>query len=241
MTDKWKDIWNGRDTDMASIRDGADEFAVYSRLKEMDGFDVAVGDRKAYYSSFYHAALELWQRMIERLDIQSVYEIGCGSGANLYLLKNRGIKVGGLDYSEKLAGAAQEILGKEGNFISVGEAADLATEEKWDVLFCCSVFEYFPDAGYGLKVLEKMYEKATKAVIVLEVFDKALQEECEQHRRKTIDNYDEKYKGLGKTFYTRDMFMQFAQERHSRIEFTEVDNPYYWNSRYQYNCILYKD
>ncbi len=241
MSGKWKDIWNRRDTDMSSVEDTADELTVYSRLKKMDGFDVAVGDQQAYYSSFYHSALNLWQHMQEEMEIQSVYEIGCGSGANLYLLKNRGIKVGGIDYSGKLAGVAQKITGEEGKNVSVGEAADIATDEKWDVLFCCSVFEYFPDEGYGLNVLEKMYEKADKAVILLEIFDKALQEECEQHRRETIDNYDEKYRGLEKTFYTRDMFRKFAQQKHARIEFTGVDNPYYWNSRYQYNCILYKD
>lgn len=241
MENKWKDIWNKRDTDMVFIKDAIDEFAVYTRLKKMDGFDVAVGEQKLYYSSFYHSALSLWRHMQEEMEVQSVYEIGCGSGANLYLLKNRGIKVGGIDYSEKLAGVAQEVLGEEGKSVSVGEAADIETSENWDVLFCCSVFEYFPDERYGRKVLEKMYEKAGKAIIILEIFDKDLQEQCEQHRRKTIDNYDEKYKGLEKTFYTREMFMEFAKEKNSRIEFMEVDNPYYWNSRYQYSCILYKD
>lgn len=241
MSGKWKDIWNRRDIDMASIKDAADELTVYSRLKKMDGFDVAVKDQEAYYSSFYHSALNLWQHMQKEMALQSVYEIGCGSGANLYLLQNRGLKVGGIDYSEKLVSVAQKILGEEGNSVSVGEAADIAVGEKWDVLFCCSVFEYFPYESYGRKVLEKMYEKADKAVIVLEIFDKALQNECEQHRRNTIENYDEKYKGLEKMFYTRDMFIQFAQQKNCRIEFTQVDNPYYWNSRYQYNCILYKD
>lgn len=148
------------------------------------------------------------------------------------------MKVGGIDYSEKLVGVAQEILGEGRGSVSVGEAVDVAIDEKWDVVFGCSVFEYFPDERYGQKVLEKMYGKAGKAIIILEIFDKALQEQCEQHRRKIIENYDEKYKGLKKTFYTREMFMEFAKGKNSRIEFMEVDNPYYWNSRYRYRCIL---
>lgn len=45
------------------------------------------------------------------MDVNSVYEVGCGSGANLYLLKNRGIQVGGIDYSRSLVDTAKKIVG----------------------------------------------------------------------------------------------------------------------------------
>lgn len=241
MVNKWKDIWNSRDTKFDLEIASADEFAVYSRLKEMDGFDVAVGDGKAYYSNFYNSALNLWKYMQEKTDVRSVYEVGCGSGANLYILKNRGIRTGGIDYSEKLVDAARKILGKDGENVSVGEAASITYDKKWDVLLSVSVFEYFPNEEYGQLVLEKMYEKAQKAVIILEVFDRDLKIECEQHRRESIQDYDKKYEGLDKMFYPRSMFEKFAKERHCRLEFTAVDNDCYWNSRYQYNCIIYKN
>ena len=32
------------------------------------------------------------------------------------------------------------------------------------------------------------------------------------YRRKCVENYDEVYAGLDKTFYTREMFLQFSEE-----------------------------
>ena len=68
------------------------------------------------------------------------------------------------------------------------------------------------DATYGEAVLEKMYEKAQKAIIILEIFDKATKAKCEKYRRAMLDDYDEKYAGLDKMFYDRDMFRRFAEK-----------------------------
>lgn len=241
MANKWKDIWNNRNTDLELIDMTADEFTIYSKLKELDGYDVVVNDKEAYYKSFYQSALNLWEYMQKKTTIHSVYEVGCGSGANLYLLKNRDIKTGGIDYSEKLANVAQKILGEDGNSVTIGEAVTITADEKWDVVLSEGVFAYFPDEVYGQVVLEKMYEKANKAVIILEIFDKDLQSKCEQHRKESMPDYEEKYKDLDKIFYPRNMFERFAADRHSKIEFTKVNNDYYWNSKYFFNCIIYKE
>ena len=147
---------------------------------------------------------------------------------------------GGIDYSENLAKIAGKVLGKEDS-ITIGEAVDMPVDEQYDVVFSEGVFAYFPDEQYGLNVLKKMFDKAKKAVIVIEIFDKFLQKECEYHRREMIPNYEEMYAGLGRTFYDRDMFCDFAKRHHCRIEFGTVNNPYYWNSSYLFNCYLYKE
>lgn len=85
-----------------------------------------------------------------------------------------------------------------------------------------------------------MYEKAVKVIMVREVFDKAKQDACETYRRKMYANYEERYKGLDKVYYDREMFSRFAEERHCRIEFSAVDNKYYWNSEYLFHCCIYK-
>lgn len=129
---------------------------------------------------------------------------------------------------------------KDSGRIRTDEAVRMDTEEKYDVVFSDSVFAYFPDEEYGLKVLEKMYEKATKVIMVQEVFDKSMKQECEAYRRKMYADYDERYRGLDKVYYDREMFARFAGERHCRIEFSSVDNEYYWNSKYLFNCCIYK-
>lgn len=90
------------------------------------------------------------------------------------------------------------------------EADHISTDEKFDVVMADSVFAYFPDEAYVSDVLEKMYEKAHKAVLITEIFDKELEDACMQYRRAKIQNYDEKYKNLDKLFISKSMFEMFS-------------------------------
>jgi hypothetical protein len=47
---------------------------------------------------------------------------------------------------------------------------------------------------YAKEVLEKMNQKANKAIMVTEVYDKSKEEECINYRKSQIENYEEKYK-----------------------------------------------
>lgn len=239
MDNKWKEIWNKKGEHFDELLLKMDEFTVYSELKRLDGYDVSVENKEAYYRSFYDSAVSMWETIKSETGMVSAYEVGCGSGANLYLLKNRGIKVSGIDYSVNLANIAGTVVG-DSNCIEIDEALHMPTEEKFDVVFSDGVFPYFADEAYGEAVLEKMYAKANKVVLLSEIFDKAKKAECEEYRRSMLDGYDQKYVGLDKVFYSRDMFHQFAKEHRCRIEFSDVTNEYYWNSKYLFNCFLYK-
>ena len=239
MGERWKEVWNKDKEFTFSAMKGKNEIAIYRELKKLDGFDVSVEDAEAYYRRFYDETTTAWDHIRRTTGVCSAYEVGCGSGANLYLLQNRGMKVGGIDYSVSLTDVARQIV-EDGESIRTDEAARLDVDVKYDVVFSDSVFAYFPDEAYGLKVLEKMYEKASKVVMVWEVFDKSMQTECEAYRREMYADYDERYRGLDKVFYDREMFSRFAEERHCRIEFSGVDNEYYWNSKYLFNCCIYK-
>jgi hypothetical protein len=62
---------------------------------------------------------------MDRLGIRSgdtVYELGCGAGAFLYPLWQRGVKVGGLDYSSSLLDAARR-------GVAILDLPDLATRD----------------------------------------------------------------------------------------------------------------
>lgn len=239
MDNRWKEIWNKKGKNFETAAGDKGEFALYRELKSLDGFDVSIDDADAYYRRFYETATGMFAYIQEKVGFDSAYEVGCGSGANLYLLKNRGAKTGGIDYSQPLSDIAGKVL-EEGEGIQTGEAVSMPVEEKYDMVFSDSVFAYFPDETYGLRVLEKMYEKASRVIVLSEVFDKAMKEECEKSRREKLANYEELYQGLDKTFYDREMFERFAGDHGCRIEFTDVDNEYYWNSRYLFNCYIYK-
>ena len=99
-----------------------------------------------------------------------------------------------------------------------------------------SVFQYFQDTEYGMHVLEKMWKKAKKMVVITEIHDESMKEEHLNYRRQCVENYDEKYKGLDKTFYTKDMFLKFAEKTGARCDIVKPQNELYWNNKYVFDC-----
>lgn len=102
---QWKSIWNGKKLDKLDL--DRSEFEIFCDLKRADGFDVNVGNETAYYTAFYDAWKEMYHKLMDFTgnEIHSVYEVGCGSGVNLYLFQNRlghHARFGGIDYSTSL-------------------------------------------------------------------------------------------------------------------------------------------
>lgn len=44
------------------------------------------------------------------IQAKSAFEVGCGCGPNLLLMQERGLSVGGMDYSEGLVQSAKKIF-----------------------------------------------------------------------------------------------------------------------------------
>lgn len=216
-------------------------FDMFCKLKAADGYDTHV--QEGYYEGFF----EEWKRMNEKIHkefpvFDSVYEVGCGSGVNLYLYqKLMGIgRLGGIDYSLPLVSLARKVL--EGPCIELknGEAACMDVLPQYDIVLSEAAFIYFPDVQYGMGELERMYEKAKKAAVVKEVFDLAKKGACMQARRESIENYDERYKGLDKTFYDRELFLEFAERKGCKCSIVEPCLAGYWNNGFVYDVYLYK-
>ena len=51
------------------------------------------------------------------------------------------------------------------------EADCISAEPKYDLVLADSVFQYFQNPEYGMRVLEKMWEKANKIVVITEIHD----------------------------------------------------------------------
>lgn len=239
MENRWQEIWNKRKLDDSKIKIwGGDTRETFLELKRCDGFDVLEGG--VPYESF----LQQYHDMLDHLRISapaSAFEVGCGAGANLYLLWKDGFTVGGMDYSEALIKILQRVFpsGVMKECIT-DEASNLPTEQKYDVVFSNSVFSYFPDVSYATAVLEKMLAKATKAIALLDVHDAAKKEAFLSYRRANVEDYEERYKDLPKLFYPRDFFEAFAQQHDLTIEFTPSTIPGYWNNDFIYHCYLHR-
>ena len=202
----------------------------------MNGFDVMDGGIPP------NSLLMQAQRIKELLHPTaglSVFDVGCGAGANLYLLQRDGIAVGGTDYSAALVEAARGVL-PEARELTCGEADAFDTTLTYDAALSNSVFSYFPDEAFAERVLTRMLKKTAGAIGLIDIHDADKEEEFLAYRRAAIPDYDERYKGLGKLFYRRSFFEDFARAHDLRIEFPAIEMEGYWNTPFVFHVFLYR-
>ncbi len=228
----WKTIWEKK-----SLTNIDNNDHILMTLMKLDGFD----------SGFNALTEEIWIDYVtyikDKLKIsnnQSVFEVGCGSGAFLYPFYLNGHIIGGLDYSESLVEAAKHFMPK-GSF-SVSEAIDLSTDEKYDFVVSNGVFLYFTTYAYAREVLAKMLEKANYSIAVLEVSDYDKKDEALFIRKKHMneEEYTKRYKGLDHLYYKKSWFLQLADEFNCNIEIEDQKIKKYPNNLYRFNVFLHK-
>lgn len=234
MANNWKQIWSNRHLDNHTT----DTTELFVELKRCNGFDTQGG--KISDKELVNQYERIKSRLIEGSPdkVKSVYEFGCGSGANLLLFERDGFSCGGIDYSESLIDIAKDVLKTEDLICS--EAINTPEEPQYDCVLSNSVIAYFTDFDYARTVLEKMYKKTRYSIGLIDVFDSEKESAYVDYRRKTVENYDEKYADLPKLFYSRDFFTDFAKEHNLRIEFCDSTVENYWNNDFIFNCFMYK-
>lgn len=234
----WDKIWKNREMQI-DISSEDDVFATFCKLKRADGFDTQ--EASGYYEEFFSQWKEM-ESIIKKLvgQYNSVFEIGCGSGVNLYLFEKLigCSQLGGIDYSEKLLNIARKVV--QSKDIKCKEAIDVDSEKKYDIVISDRVFQYFQTTKYGMSVLEKMYNKANKCVIITEIHDIDKKNEHLDYRRQCVENYDVKYEGLDKTFYSKEDFIRFANDVGAKCLIKEPKNQLYWNNKFVFDCYIVK-
>lgn len=88
---KWKEVWSRYRGDLQKI-DVNDKEAVFMKLKMINGFDVLKDGIS--YKAFLQQYNGL-KKAMHLTDGESVFEVGCGSGANLYLFYMDNCAIGG--------------------------------------------------------------------------------------------------------------------------------------------------
>lgn len=237
MQNKWHEIWEKRQGNLEQI-DYNDYQAVFSELKRINGFDINDGGIPL------QSLLRQYEDTKRKLKLEkgdSLFEVGCGCGANLYMFQRDGIVVGGMDYSQTLINILQQVISGNSLRESIcGEAIDLSVEIKYDVILSNSVFSYFQDFAYAEEVLEKIFIKAKRSIAILDVHDAEKKEDFIAYRIKTTPNYEERYKDLPKLFYSRVFFKKFADKHKLQVEFCPSEVEGYWNNDFIYNVYMYK-
>jgi trans-aconitate methyltransferase len=206
---------------------------------DLDGFDcgagrVAVEDMREY-------ALIIAKRL-GIINGMSVYEVGCGAGAFLYSLCEQlpQLRVGGCDFAENLVRiAAQQFLA--GEFV-VAEAASISADTKYDIVLSNGVFHYFPNLDYARRVVERMIEKSTSVIAILDVPNAGTRAEAERARRAQLGTevYEKKYSGLEHLYYESNWFGALANEYECEWDhFTQLI-PNYVQNQFRFDVVMRK-
>ena len=229
----------GKRKDQFERIDMTDTKSVFLELKRIDGFDVMGGGIP--YNELIKQNEEIIERLSKNGEIRSIFDVGCGCGANLYLFANNGLKIGGIDYSTAQIEIAKKIF-KE-NLVEellCGEAKNIQTEKKYDATLSNSVFSYFPDEEYAKTVLDKMLLKSNISMALIDIHDVEKKNAFIEYRRKTVENYDEKYKDLHKFFYRKGFFSEWAVSNNLDAYFYDSDIEKYWNNQFVFDVYFYR-
>lgn len=232
----WSKVWNKKER----VHD-----AVLAALIKADGFDTVGGDFSV------HDWKEYTLFLASKLDIginDTLYEVGCGSGAFIYPLFVAGHKVGGCDYSQPLIELAQTIIANN-KFVNnqvfstefaCTDALFLDTKEKYNIVFSHSVFQYFSSLEYAASVLDVMNSKSKSKIAIFDVNDKTKESIYHEIRAEglTPEEYQEKYNGLEHLFYEKDWFEIFAENNNFDIEIFDQGFEKYSNSKLRFNVIM---
>ena len=229
---QWKKIWSPRHVRAVN---GMSSDELLENLIEADGFDSGPGriGAQAWRSYVQQVAFRLGIRGYE-----SIFEVGCGSGAFLLPFYQSGHKVGGIDFSRLLLEDAAKFM-PDGDF-SVRDAVKLSTDEKSDYLVANGVFFYFQSYQYASEVLCRMCEKTIKAVAVLDVPDLQQKTKCEELRRSWSfeGEYEKRYAGLQHLYFNRSWFREFGRIKGLGVEMWQQDIESYGYNQFRFNCIL---
>jgi SAM-dependent methyltransferase len=226
---RWHEVWSRhgveRDVEAGSLLAG---------MLAADGFDTGFG------SITEDAWIDFVSRTCDRLELRpgdSLFEVGCGSGAFLYPASVAGIDVGGIDYSERLVEDARRAM-PDGHF-AVAEAAALDTQPAVDAVVACSVFFYFPSHEYAEIVIRRMARKAIRAVAVLDVPDLATAAEALAGRQERLGGaaaYAERYGGLDHLSFDREWMAEAMRDAGlTDIVIEDQQIADYANAKYRFN------
>ena len=227
MRNSWKRVWQTRATDK--------EITDLSELIKLNGWDSPTGDFSVvnWLSYIEHVSQHVG---IQKDD--TIFEVGCGSGAFLYPFYQQEHEIAGVDYSETLISIAKRVMPK--GIFSVMEAIEIVTKNKYDIVLSNGVFFYFPDLSYAKTVLNKMLKIAGRKVAVLEVNDETKKDTWLKNRISALGKkeYRKKYKGLDHLFFTKEFFETLAEENAWAVKFVNTPGNIYPAAEYRFGAIF---
>ncbi len=205
----WHEIWEQK---------GAAELSRYyhETLIALDGFDGGAG--RLSTTQFREIASLVVRELGLRPGVR-LLDVGCGSGALLWCLRDLGLSLLGVDYSATLIEHARAAI-PEATF-AIAEATHLPFRA--DAIVCHSVFQYFPDYDYAKRVLVE-FRRVASVALIIDIPDLATREAAEKTRRSLGSKQ-------GTHLYYSRSFFGDAKVRTN-------DLPGYGNAPFRFNVLL---
>mgnify|MGYP001177756198 FL=1 len=228
----WKEIWNNQNRV---------EKIILECLIKANGFE---STGKFEYKNWLEYTNILYKQIgIKNLD--KIFEFGCGAGAFLYPLYLQKYDVNGIDYSETLIKLAKAFINSD-NF-SVRDCYYFNSEKLFDVVFCHSIFQYFPNLEFAEIVFKNMYNISSHKLAILDVCDNDKYNIYHEGRmQKFIENggnqkeYLEKYSSLKHKFYDKEWFMNLGKKYSLETSIKDQNYSHHENAKYRFNVIYSK-
>ena len=130
-----------------------------------------------WHESYFNIDHPHRQKIIEilkRFDFRSILEIGCGAGANLYLVKQSfpRVDIGGIDWNADAIEEAKKMLPRA-SILQVGEATDIYISDKGaDIILSDMCLIYLTKKNF-YKVLEEARRVARVGMVFCEFHHKS--------------------------------------------------------------------
>jgi SAM-dependent methyltransferase len=226
----WQHIWEEKPDDATAI-------STLSMLLSADGYDTLAAVTPTAWTEHVH-------RIASKLALRagdSVFDVGCGAGAFLWPLRERGHPVGGLDYSSRQIARARAAMPQVADF-TVGDAISLRTCPTYDGVIACGTFLYFSDLTYAEIVLRRMATKAERAVAILDLPDLTKKEDILRWREGTLGTevYRRRYAGLSHLYFAKHWFQRLLEELDVDYAIEDQDFAGYSHARFRFNVFFWK-
>jgi ubiquinone/menaquinone biosynthesis C-methylase UbiE len=167
---------------------------------------------------------------------RSLLEVGCGSGAILAMLRDKGAHLTGVDFSASLVEIARQSL--DGIDIRVAEAGALPfASGQFDMVLSHGVFLYFADFQYASAALREIFRVCRRAArfLIGDIPDLEKKESCLAARRAAGASLTPEH-----LYYPKSFFKDFATVHSLRVAISDQDIPDYANSRFRFNVLFEK-
>jgi len=227
---QWIKIWRQKGNDLNSSK--------IEKILNSGGHDTANG--KFNKKNWFRYIKSLFQD-IKLSKNSEILEYGCGAGAVLSFWYGKRYKLNGIDYSKTLITKGKKYFPKI-NF-RVGEISAISSfDNKFDLIFTHSVFQYFENYEYAKNLILKMLTKLNKKgyICILDVPNKDKERKFVKKRKIAlgIKEFKKKYEKNKHFFYKKSFFKDFAKKNNLSVRIFDHFSEFNENSKFRYNVIF---